>query len=216
MKSLVLHLEGPLQSWGTSSRHSIRETDSEPSKSGVVGLLCAALGVPRNNDGAIAKIASLCMGVRVDRAGRRERDYHTVGAGMFAGEPHTIYGMKYEAAETERYYLSDAAFLVALEGDDSLVEECAAGLRSPVWPLSLGRKTCVPSVPILKSIETSPFDAILRAAPRLERSNEGPLRMVLEAASGEPREDQPVSFAPRRFARRYVETAWTDPPRVSP
>ena len=47
MHTLLLRLEGPLQSWGTSSRFPQRDTGFEPSKSGVIGLLCAALGKPR-------------------------------------------------------------------------------------------------------------------------------------------------------------------------
>jgi len=43
MPTLLLRLAGPMQSWGLSSRFTIRDTSLEPSKSGVLGLLCAAL-----------------------------------------------------------------------------------------------------------------------------------------------------------------------------
>ena len=48
MNTLLLRLAGPMQSWGTQSRFTIRDTGYEPSKSGVIGLLCAALGKPRD------------------------------------------------------------------------------------------------------------------------------------------------------------------------
>ena len=41
---LFLRLEGPLQSWGIRSRWDVRETQPEPTKSGVIGLLGCALG----------------------------------------------------------------------------------------------------------------------------------------------------------------------------
>jgi len=50
----------------------------EPSKSGVVGLLCAALGRPRAADGS--DLAALRMGVRVDREGVLKVDYQTAGS----------------------------------------------------------------------------------------------------------------------------------------
>ena len=46
--TLLLRLKAPMQSWGVSSRFSIRDTGKEPSKSGVIGLFCAALGISRD------------------------------------------------------------------------------------------------------------------------------------------------------------------------
>ena len=47
MTVLLMRLAGPMQSWGTRSRFGNRDTGLEPSRSGVIGLLCAALGRPR-------------------------------------------------------------------------------------------------------------------------------------------------------------------------
>src|SRR3990172_4719032 len=49
MPTLLLRLVGPMQSWGTTSRFDQRDTGKEPSKSGVIGLLAAALGIDRVN-----------------------------------------------------------------------------------------------------------------------------------------------------------------------
>jgi len=70
-----------MQSWGVQSRFGVRDTGLEPSKSGVVGLLCAALGRARHEP--IADLAALKMGVRVDCEGRLLRDYHTAGMGGY-------------------------------------------------------------------------------------------------------------------------------------
>jgi CRISPR system Cascade subunit CasD len=39
MAVLLLRLAGPMQAWGTQSRFVNRDTELEPSKSGVIGLL---------------------------------------------------------------------------------------------------------------------------------------------------------------------------------
>jgi CRISPR system Cascade subunit CasD len=216
---LLLRLEGPLQSWGTLDRFGIRTTDTEPSKSGVVGLLCAAMGTPRSNEAVITAFGRLAMGVRADREGGALRDYHTAGGGTFAGEPHAVYDRKLQrpvhTVPSERHYLTDASFLVSLSGDDALLERAAVALRSPVWPLFLGRKACPPAAPVFVALEhVAVASACLRDWPRADGSSEGALRLVLEAAAGRARDDVPLSFEPRRYGRRYVEVSWTEP-RVS-
>ncbi|MFR9308137.1 MAG: type I-E CRISPR-associated protein Cas5/CasD, partial [Lachnospiraceae bacterium] len=99
MSTLLLRFAAPLQAWGTDSKFEVRRTDRNPSKSGVIGLLGAALGIPR--DGDFSALRRLKMGVRVDREGVLLRDYHTAHAPE--GKASYI---------THRYYLSDAIFLV--------------------------------------------------------------------------------------------------------
>ena len=71
--TLLLRLKAPLQSWGMASRFSIRDTAKEPSKSGVIGLLCAALGISRDNantdNPTFNALTKLKFGVRVNREG---------------------------------------------------------------------------------------------------------------------------------------------------
>ena len=47
-----------------------------------------------------------------------------------------------------RHYLADADFLVGLEGPLPLLRHIEHGLQDPVWPLSLGRKSYVPTLPV--------------------------------------------------------------------
>ena len=75
MPTLLIRLQGPLQSWGTRSRFDHRDTWPYPTKSGVVGLLAAALGRDRRED--VSDLAALRMGVRVDRKGVLKVDYQT-------------------------------------------------------------------------------------------------------------------------------------------
>jgi len=149
--TLFLRLEGPMQAWGDQeSKFVVRRTSQAPTKSGVIGMLCAALGVPRPKAAAewLPRLSAMRMGVRIDRAGVRSWDYHTVGAEMemriAEGEGKTKMG----AMLTRREYLCDASFLVALQGDPALVAGLARALENPHWTLYLGRKCCPPSRPL--------------------------------------------------------------------
>src|SRR4051812_33948460 len=174
MMTLLIRLAGPMQSWGTQSRFKIRDTGLEPSKSGVIGLLCAALGWPRETD--VTTLAELRMGVRVDRQGSHERDFHTVGGSHLKGERYgvvTAEGSPGGTVVSQRYYLADADFLVGLEGDEGLLRDLDAALATPVWQIFLGRKAFVPSVPIRlpdepprgPGLRAGPLDEALRSYP---------------------------------------------------
>lgn len=238
MTVLLMRLAAPMQSWGIQSRFTTRDTGLEPSKSGVIGLLCAALGFPRSSAEhevsgrkiSLAELASLSMAVRVDREGALARDFHTAGGGTLNGKhdgPHygvvKASGAKGTTVISTRYYLAEADFLVALKGDTQLIERLNFALQNPVWPLFLGRKSFVPGVPVWIPhggvTEDESAEAALRqfSWQRPERASDTPerLRLVLETddpAAGEPRQDVPLSFdfENRSFTVRYVCTQWID------
>jgi len=213
MNVLLLRLAGPMQSWGTQSRFSIRETGLEPSKSGVIGLLCAALGRPRT--APLDDLAALHMGVRVDREGRLTYDFHTAQNLLKAGG-----GIK-DTEPSRRYYLADARFLVALESTDlTLLHRLHAALYQPIWPLYLGRKAFVPSEPVwleqgvvVGSNTLDVFKNYQRLVTARRGEEEAQIRVVIEDVTGvEARSDQPISFAERRFVLRQVRTVFVEPP----
>ena len=76
MSTLLLRLAAPLQTWGINSKFDIRKTEREPSKSGVVGLLSAALG--RRRDEPVDDLNALKFGVRSDKEGELLKDFHMV------------------------------------------------------------------------------------------------------------------------------------------
>ncbi|HWV38629.1 MAG TPA: type I-E CRISPR-associated protein Cas5/CasD [Vulgatibacter sp.] len=214
MKTVLLRLEGPLQSWGTQGRFGTRDTEREPSKSGVVGLVAAALGVPRDDDETIRLLGRMPMAVRVDREGRVVSDYHTAGGGTFLGRPYAVYGTK--TVPTTRYYLADASFLVGLgTEDDDLADRVAGALENPRWPLFLGRRSCVPSLPVFAGVRTGDPAAVLATIPPAEGSGGRRLRMVVETSEGSARQDVPISFAlyGRRHTRRIVSNVWIELPQ---
>ncbi|MBN1314211.1 MAG: type I-E CRISPR-associated protein Cas5/CasD [Anaerolineales bacterium] len=211
MNVLLLRLSGPMQSWGVQSRFTVRDTGLEPSKSGVVGMLCAALGRPRWKP--VDDLATLRMGVRVDCEGRLLSDFHTAQNILKASG-----GIK-STEVSRRYYLADARFLVGLEGKDiGLLEDLYHALRDPHWPLYLGRKAFAPGEPVwLKDGMKPTIDLPTALTPEnyrwLGMGTKYPheLRLVLEDPTGaEVRPDQPISFADRKFAPRRVRTEFID------
>jgi len=211
-----------MQSWGTTSRFDQRDTGKEPSKSGVLGLLAAALGVDRGNWDGLEPLARLVMGVRHDRPGVLKRDYQTAGCAASDSMIRADGSLSKDGVTSQRHYLADAVFLVGLEGPDlSLLKRIHAALQNPVWPLALGRKSYVPSETIWLEggIVDVPLLAALMARPWLttKRGNEdvpGRLLISLESqdGSGVLRMDQPLSsFATRRFGARYVRSEWITP-----
>lgn len=211
MDVLLLRLAGPMQSWGVQSRFTVRDTGLEPSKSGVIGLLCAALGRPRHEP--VDDLSALKMGVRVDQEGVVASDYHTAQNVLKAGG-----GIK-DTEVSRRYYLADARFLVGLEGDQSLLSELHTALRDPHWPLYLGRRAFVPSEPVwlddgLRHNET--LIQALRTYAWLGRNSlrrPEHVRLVLEDPQGpEVRPDIPRSLVERRFAPRWVRTEFIPAP----
>ena len=164
---LVLLLDGPMQSWGFASRFTRRTTALHPTKSGVVGLLAAALGIDKHGTDeavAIAKLAALeCTTVTLPKTrGERElsmlrlSDYHTIGGGydddQWMKKPRAASGAKLDTVLSERHYLLDARFGVLLGGTPEWLEEIATKLRNPTWGLWLGRKCCIPATPLLVGV----------------------------------------------------------------
>ncbi|ABK99946.1 type I-E CRISPR-associated protein Cas5/CasD [Pelobacter propionicus] len=220
MPTLLLRLVGPMQSWGTTSRFDQRDTGKEPSKSGVVGLLAAALGIDRENWVDLEPLTCLAMGVRHDRPGVPKRDYQTAGC----ASTDTIIKADGTQAKgggvvSQRFYLADAAFLVGLECDDNcLLERIHVALHNPFWTLALGRKSYVPSesIWIVDGVRDAPLLETLKRYPWIasSRSREEPPERLLvsiesDDGAGVLKMDQPLSsFAERRFGARFVRSEW--------
>ncbi len=221
---LLLRLSAPMQSWGVMSRFSRRDTGKEPSKSGVIGLLCAALGISRgeaNTDNPFFdKLKNLKMGVLVLREGILQSDYHT------AQNIAKADGGTKDTELSTRFYLADADFVVGLEGDSlERLETVQAALQNPKWQLFLGRKAFVPNLPVyfregIFAVEQS-LEDFLRSDELdeiLQKYNdefggqnkkiETRRRLIIEdnENGSETRQDVPLSFAERRFTNRRVRT----------
>jgi len=223
---LPLRLEGPLQAWGFDSQYNRRNTGLMPTKSAIGGMCCAALGLPRGSDGEqkfltafgtvrMTAIAIPRKGIKNDLPVRRLQDYHTVQNTMRAkGTLNT------DCVLTHRQYLTDASFGVLLEGNAILLGEITAALADPKWGIWFGRKTCIPSAPLLVGLKEHSDDL----SRLLKENREDALRLLIgekpidsftwqeevdsfgEGSDSLP--DAPVSFATERrlHAPRRVRT----------
>lgn len=198
MSTLLLRFKAPMMSWGRQSRFTIRDTGSEPTKSAVIGLLCAALG--RSREEPIADLAALRMGVRVDCEGVILQDYHTIQDAVRSSGARNDDGVI-----SIRHYVADGDYLIGLEGESALLEVLESALEKPVWSLYFGRKSFVPSVPVLVGRRESGLVDALRTEPlRYPRSR---VRFVLDDPEGNDiRQDVPLDWSRRRFGSRAVKT----------
>lgn len=212
MTVLAVRLAGPLQSWGVESKFTRRRTQTEPSKSGVLGLLAAASGLRRTDP--LEHLLELRLGVRVDQAGQLVKDFQT--------EIRREVGRSGEVIAksmplSHRYYIGDAAFLVLLEGPQPLLEGLDEAVRRPAFPLFLGRRSCPPAGPVTLGVEPGALEERLADWPWLaskhemrRRSRVVALATTCDALAGATAEDtlhdQPISFDPRRrvYAWRRV------------
>lgn len=219
MPTLLLRLEGPMQSWGTTSRFDQRDTGKEPSKSGVIGLIAAALGIDRGNWTDLEPLTRMSMGVRHDRPGLPMRDYQTAGCASVDTIIKANGAQSRDGVVSQRFYLADAAFLVGLESSDmALIKKIHAALQNPVWPLALGRKSYVPSetVWLNDGVQEGPLRSVLErrrwvVSPRKWEKEPKELLVSYESADGigALRMDQLLSsFADRRFGARFVSFEW--------
>jgi CRISPR system Cascade subunit CasD len=206
--SLLFRLDGPMQSWGYRSRFDYRDTALEPTRSGLIGLVCAAMGIARGED--ISRFDVIRMGVRVDKAGRPERDFHTAGGDRHDPREYGVIradGSGMETIVSYRDYLADASFTVGLESENKdLLEEIATALRNPAWTLFLGRKAFPLALPPLKPGDC-PGPGSLEE--RLVVAGGPRKRLVLETPDGERTQyDWPLCFRDRRFKPRAVQSTF--------
>ncbi|MBW8003227.1 MAG: type I-E CRISPR-associated protein Cas5/CasD [Planctomycetes bacterium] len=157
-KYLVLFLYGPMSSWGHIAVGEYRPTHDRPTKSSILGMLAAALGIKRNEESRIKELArSLGFSVCVHQPGLLLRDYHTV---QIPGESrNTIYHTRKDELKNDnlntllstRDYRSDGVYTVALWQkiqSSFTLEEIGRALKKPAFILYLGRKSCPPSLPL--------------------------------------------------------------------
>jgi len=223
---LALLIDAPLQSWGCSSRFQRRTTGLHPTKSGVVGMVCAAMGLAKGSAAereTLPKLASLrmsCLTLPKRMGGRwqgspeelrmgRLEDYNTV-----LGTRRADGAISNNAVETRRQYLLDARFGVILGGDRAILDRVAGAMQDPVWGVWFGRKCCIPADVVVRGVFGS-----VEEARRILIGDEpaGCFTCVDEVDRFEDGtdtlNDQPVSFGDatssgldaRRFAPRRIE-----------
>ncbi|MGL5336087.1 MAG: type I-E CRISPR-associated protein Cas5/CasD [Enterovibrio sp.] len=232
---LLLWLEGPLQSWGHDSRFGVRETLPFPTLSGVLGLVCAALGAGGEQRELLAELSAGDMQVysfsRQDKSGSPSpralvlRDFHMVGSGFDDKDPwqtllipKTRDGKKAVgggAKMTYRDYLQECAFAVLLQVPQNRIETIANALQQPVWDLCLGRKNCAPTEFIYQG-QFATAQQALDSANQLAQTKRRALEFILLTGSHDEGElltlnDVPLQFGEKkRYSLREVTLIYPD------
>lgn len=225
MSFLFLWLEAPLQSWGANSKFSRRTTLSFPTKSGILGILLSAMGKSGQQKELLANFADADLQVDAffhnkQRINTILEDFHMVGSRYNETDPwenlmipKTTEGKKAVgggAKLTYRYYLQDMAFGTYLEGKKDLLEEVGKCLNNPVWPIFLGRKSCVPSEIIYQGVYEKKEECIYRAKAIAFMKGRRCCFSVLQENSIDKGEvmilnDVPIQFGVRKlYKERYV------------
>lgn len=186
MKYLVFHIYAPMASWGTNAIGSMRMSDSVPSKSAILGMVAAALGITRDKEDQLISLnRGLRFAVRIDASGHLLTDYHTtqVGSGTkFRDRSSRRAELMDNPSQlntilSTRQYRMDASYTIALwavEGASYSLEQIQSALEQPQHLLFLGRKSC----PLGNSLTPKIINADNLAGVFRNDAPTGPQRMV--------------------------------------
>lgn len=151
MSTLLLRFAAPMQSWGINSNYGVRKTELQPSKSGIVGFLAAAQGRLRGEP--VEDLSALRMGVRVDQEGTLQSEFQIAR------------GLK-DSYIIRKYYLADAVFVVGIESDnEELLKNIEHSVLHPQFALYLGRRSYVPTSPIVLGIRQGRLEDVFQSEP---------------------------------------------------
>lgn len=223
---LALMLDAPMMSWGFSSRFQRRTTALHPTRSGIVGMICAALGVDKGSSDEAEWLARLETvritvliiprhpeGCRESLDIRRLDDYHTTGGG-YDKKTHPQWiprkasgGPCDNATLSTRQYLLDAKFGVILEGPHAILEPVADALRDPRWGIWFGRKNCIPAAPVLRGAVVETVEQAMAELGLAGESLEKFSRVEESASFADGTDtlmDAPVNFKTREFKPRRI------------
>lgn len=181
MEALLLRFEAPLMSFGgvMVDQHNI--TDRFPGLALLTGLLGNALGYTHAGHAALDALqARLRFAARWDRSPQPVCDYQTVALGQSflqdtgwttRGISEGRGGASSEGTHIRfRHYWADGVLTMAFSLADAAgpdLDALATALPCPARPLFIGRKTCLPSAPLLRGRRTgASLRGILAAEPR--------------------------------------------------
>jgi CRISPR system Cascade subunit CasD len=187
LRGVALRLHGPMQAWGGPVIGDGRPTLPFPTRSGVLGLVAACMGILRDENGRLLALAEgTRVHVRVDAAGTPLVDDQTIQDNPNASTTR-------QTIQSKRTYLCDASFAaVVVPGPHTSVEAIAAAALRPVFAPFLGRRTCVLSTPLLIAAEVTGGDPI-ELFERVERGPNELLEQLEPKRAQAARGDAPVA-----------------------
>ncbi len=207
---LALYLDAPLQSWGYQSRFDRRTSFSFPTRSGIIGIICAAMGIDREDAMGLQRFSNLKITMLMFQSRGRLTDFHTVGGGWDKKHDpghivRTAQGKVGTTVITRREYLQDNKFGALVMGDMSLLKELETALLNPQWGIWLGRKSCIPATPVCQGI----FQDAETAEVHLSSLAGVPVQRTMEEVDrfeegSDTLNDVPIDFAKRQYAPRRI------------
>jgi CRISPR system Cascade subunit CasD len=150
----ILKLQGPLQAWGRHTYEEYRPTHLFPTRSGILGLLGACLGIDRADTSAQQRLSdSFLFAVRVDTREFKPHvieDLHTV-----LDAPKVDGSINKYSVPTIREYICDACFTVGMQfnkGASFNQGDIIKALKHPYYTPVLGRRSCPLSRPLFEAV----------------------------------------------------------------
>lgn len=207
---LVFSLAASIASMGELAGHERRGSLLFPTRSGLIGLMGAALGIRRDGDFSI--LDALKIDVAIFDSGSPIRDFHTVqtvptpAARAPNSRPEALIEGKgaLNTLVTMRDYRGGVFYGVAARGER--LDEIAQALNKPHFTLYLGRKSCPLSAPTGAKVVTanSSEDAIGHITAPTWRSPSYARTLVEDGGRGEVLSDVPVDRLRWHFTTREV------------
>lgn len=213
MRHLILMLEAPLMAFGGETVDNFGIVRWFPAASMLTGLLANALGWRRTEAERHQRLQErLIFAARIDREpadGVRMTDFQTAAISnkdsgwTTRGAAEGREGGNYTNWLRYRDYLADMRVTVALRMEEAAdgpgLDDLAEALDRPFRPLFIGRKPCLPSVPLFESFkEGETVLAALLAVPLGKWDEQGESIRVLWPAGEGVESVQP--------SRRYMLT----------
>tara|TARA_R110001599_G_C12275790_1_gene662322 strand:+ start:10781 stop:11431 length:651 start_codon:yes stop_codon:yes gene_type:complete len=159
-KTLLLKTEG-MSAYGLQTFDVHRRVNHFPTRSAVIGLLGASLGIERSECQQLHQLSQrLTIAVQVNNVGEKITDYHTVQ--NFRSPQGKI---QKNTKPTFREYWCDSEHSFAITADAELIEQLAVAVKSPIFTLYQGRKSCPLTRPLFENIVDSdnPANALKQA-----------------------------------------------------
>jgi len=146
-KTLILKTEG-MSAYGLQTFDVHRRANHFPTRSAIIGLLGAAMGFTHDDYPLLYSFSqSVDVAVQVNKPGTKIVDYHTV-----QNFRSPLGKIQKATKPTYREYWCDSEHTFAITGDDQTILSLAERVRSPVFTLFQGRKSCPLTRPLFESI----------------------------------------------------------------
>lgn len=235
---LLMWIEAPLMSWGSSSRFARRDSEQFPTKSGIFGMLLAAMGKSGSQTELLGEIGGLPQIVISFVPAEQNRgnsslphkkplnpllmDFQMVGSGYDDSDPWETFmipkklgGGKAVGGGTKmtyRYYLQDKRFAVIQALPAAVANEADIALRNPIYDTFLGRKCCIPTDEVARGVYDTAQEALACAYDIGKQKQLEPSFKVLEGKQEGNQlvlNDIPIRFGERKEYRDRVVTLVT-------